>query len=204
MVDDPFSSPSGGSGSRPPAVGRSPQMVWGARRWGLQRRASVSVKLEPPSSLRGTSPTTSFGGREWPSRPATNTFRWGSCCRPRGQGSQGVQSFEMRASTAVALGLLTLASGCAHPAGSPTPFDLEVAQTGLIHHEGFGGMVHCNRTRDLSCRRITAASDRFQCRYREWAKSDSWPLKTAVIAREGDTWRWVSGDHPQCSVMSIQ
>ena len=63
---------------------------------------------------------------------------------------------------------------------------------------------HCVRTERESCQAIPSDPNTFQCSYREWAPRRPWPLKRAMVRLEGDTWRWVEGDTPSCSMTVLE
>jgi len=86
----------------------------------------------------------------------------------------------------------------------PTPFDVDLARTARIH-ECFGddGMVHCRRFENLRCAFVNNDLSVVRCSYREWSEARPWPRKQVTLRRDGQGWRWITGDEPRCSIMLI-
>lgn len=77
---------------------------------------------------------------------------------------------------------------------------MDFARVGFIHACVGDGMVHCNRIRNLRCAFANRKHTLARCRYDEWAPGPVWPRKAVQLSWSGDTWHWVEGDPPRCSV----
>jgi hypothetical protein len=64
--------------------------------------------------------------------------------------------------------------------------------------------AHCTRTERERCLAMPSDPNIHRCSYREWAARRPWPLKRAMIRLEGDTWRWIEGDTPSCSITVLE
>jgi hypothetical protein len=64
--------------------------------------------------------------------------------------------------------------------------------------------AHCTRTERESCLAMPSDPHTYRCTYREWAARRPWPRKWAIIRLEGETWHWVEGDAPSCSITVLE
>jgi hypothetical protein len=97
-----------------------------------------------------------------------------------------------------------IAAACATPDQGPTASDFDMARTAWAHGDADdGGIAHRRRFEALRCA-PSGDAETYSCTYREWAESRPWPTKRAVLQRQGDAWRFITGDAPLCTTVYLE